>query len=285
MTRPWRARWPGCVIFMSNDAFATAHRAQASTHGVAKYAPLAAAGPLLIKELEALGRALQAPARPLVAVVGGAKVSTKLTVLQNLLPRVDHIIVGGGIANTFLKAAGHEIGRSLHEADLVAQAKKLLHEAGAAGCEIPLPVDAVCARAFAADAEATSKPLNQISAEDMIMDAGPETAARLGAILASAKTIVWNGPLGVFEFDPFSRGTEKLARAIAASNGLLHRRRRRHHRRPSRSLMSARKSPISAPAAAPSLNFSKAENCRPLPSWKKPPGGGLPRQRPKGRNL
>ncbi len=206
-----------CDIYV-NDAFATAHRAQASTHGVAKYAPLAAAGPLLIKELEALGRALQAPARPLVAVVGGAKVSTKLTVLQNLLPRVDHIIVGGGIANTFLKAAGHEIGRSLHEADLVAQAKKLLHEAGAAGCEIPLPVDAVCARAFAADAEATSKPLNQISTEDMIMDAGPETAARLGAILASAKTIVWNGPLGVFEFDPFSRGTEKLARAIAASN-------------------------------------------------------------------
>ena len=201
-----------------NDAFATAHRAQASTHGVAKYSAVAAAGPLLIDELEALARALQAPARPLVAIVGGAKVSGKLSLLENLLRKVDQIIVGGGIANTFLKAAGYEIGRSLHEPDLAPHARQLLLEANAGGAEIPLPVDVVCARAFAADAEAINKPVNALSAEDMIMDAGPETSARLDAILASAGTIVWNGPLGVFEFAQFSRGTQRLARAIAAGN-------------------------------------------------------------------
>lgn len=206
-----------CDIYV-NDAFATAHRAQASTHGVAQYVAVAAAGPLLIKELEALGRALRAPARPLVAIVGGAKVSGKLTLLENLLGKVDQIIVGGGIANTFLKAAGHEIGQSLHEADLVGQARRLLQQAGAGGAEIPLPVDVVSARAFTEDAEATNKSINEVGAADMIMDAGPRTAARLAASLATAGTIVWNGPLGVFEFDQFSRGTQTLARALAESS-------------------------------------------------------------------
>ena len=206
-----------CDIYV-NDAFATAHRAQASTHGVAQYAPVAAAGPLLIKELEALGRALRAPARPLIAIVGGAKVSSKLTLLENLLGKVDQIIVGGGIANTFLKAAGHEIGQSLYEVDLVGQARRLLQQAGAGGAEIPLPVDVVCAGAFAEDAEATNKSINEVGAADMIMDAGPRTAARLAAGLAGAGTIVWNGPLGVFEFDQFSQGTQTLARAVAESN-------------------------------------------------------------------
>ena len=206
-----------CDVYV-NDAFATAHRAQASTHGVAQYAPVAAAGPLLIRELEALGRALRAPARPLVAIVGGAKVSTKLTLLENLLGKVDQIIVGGGIANTFLKAAGNEIGQSLHEADLVGQARRLLQRASAGGAAIPLPVDVVSARAFAEDAEATNKAINEVGAADMIMDAGPKTAARLAAGLAGAGTIVWNGPLGVFEFDQFSRGTRTLARAVAESS-------------------------------------------------------------------
>lgn len=206
-----------CDIYV-NDAFATAHRAQASTHGVAQYAAVAAAGPLLIKELEALGRALRAPARPLVAIVGGAKVSGKLTLLENLLGKVDQIIVGGGIANTFLKAAGHEIGQSLHEADLVGQARQLLQQAGAGGAEIPLPVDVVSARAFAEDAEATNKSINEVGAADMIMDAGPRTAARIAAGLATAGTIVWNGPLGVFEFEQFSQGTATLARAVAESS-------------------------------------------------------------------
>lgn len=206
-----------CDVYV-NDAFATAHRAQASTHGVAQYAPVAAAGPLLIRELEALGRALRAPARPLVAIVGGAKVSTKLTLLENLLGKVDQIIVGGGIANTFLKAAGNEIGQSLHEADLVRQARQLLQQASAGGAAIPLPVDVVSARAFAEDAEATNKAINEVGAADMIMDAGPKTAARLAAGLAGAGTIVWNGPLGVFEFDQFSQGTQTLARAVAESS-------------------------------------------------------------------
>ena len=206
-----------CDIYV-NDAFATAHRAQASTHGVAQYAPVAAAGPLLIRELEALGRALRAPARPLVAIVGGAKVSSKLTLLENLLGKVDQIIVGGGIANTFLKAAGNEIGQSLYEADLVGQARRLLQQASAGGAEIPLPVDVVCAHTFAEDAEATNKSINEVSTADMIMDAGPKTAARLAAGLAGAGTIVWNGPLGVFEFDQFSQGTQTLARAVAESS-------------------------------------------------------------------
>ena len=206
-----------CDVYV-NDAFATAHRAQASTHGVAQYAPVAAAGPLLIRELEALGRALRAPARPLVAIVGGAKVSTKLTLLENLLGKVDQIIVGGGIANTFLKAAGHEIGQSLHEPDLVGQARQLLQRADAGGAAIPLPVDVVSARAFAEDAEATNKAINEVGAADMIMDAGPKTTARLAAGLAGACTIVWNGPLGVFEFDQFSQGTQTLARAVAESS-------------------------------------------------------------------
>ena len=206
-----------CQVYI-NDAFATAHRAQASTHGVAKYAAISAAGPLLITELKALSKALRDPAKPLVAIVGGAKVSTKLTILESLLDKVDQLIVGGGIANTFLKAAGYEIGNSLYEPDLVDVAKRLLDNAKAKGCDIPLPIDVVCGKEFDENTPATTKSIDDVENDDMIMDVGPETGNLLHGYIKDAATIVWNGPLGVFEFDQFSQGTEQLSTAIAKSD-------------------------------------------------------------------
>lgn len=206
-----------CDVFVM-DAFGTAHRAEASTHGVAKYAPIACAGPLLANELEALGKALDNPARPMVAIVGGSKVSTKLTVLESLSKKVDQLIVGGGIANTFIAAAGHPVGKSLYEADLIAEAQRLTAAAQAAGGSIPVPTDVVCGKVFAEDAEATLKPVTAVAEDDMIFDIGPDTVAKLTAILQQAGTIVWNGPVGVFEFDQFGKGTEALAMAIANSS-------------------------------------------------------------------
>jgi phosphoglycerate kinase len=205
-----------CDIYVM-DAFATAHRAEASTHGVAKYAPVACAGPLLTSELEALEKALDAPKRPLVAIVGGSKVSTKLTVLENLLGKVDRLIVGGGIANTFLAAAGHPIGKSLHEADMVGVARELLERSRGSQVEIPLPSDVVVAKEFAASAEADVKGVDEVVATDMILDIGPDTADRFAATLKGAGTVVWNGPVGVFEFDQFGEGTRVLALAVARS--------------------------------------------------------------------
>lgn len=206
-----------CDVFV-NDAFGTAHRAEASTHAVAKFAPLACAGILLAAELDALGKALEAPARPLVAIVAGSKVSTKLTILEALADKVDQLIVGGGIANTFIAAMGHAIGKSLVEPDLIDTAKKIMADARARGAEIPVPTDVVVAPAFAADAPATIKRVDAVEASDMILDIGPETAQAYAALIAKAGTVVWNGPVGVFEFDAFGKGTETLARAIAASN-------------------------------------------------------------------
>ena len=203
-----------CDVF-AMDAFGTAHRAQASTHGVAKHAPVACAGPLLASELDALGRALDEPRRPLVAIVGGSKVSTKLTVLESLLGKVDRLIVGGGIANTFIAAAGHPVGKSLHEPDLVDEAASLTRKAAASGASIPVPTDVVCATAFSADAEAVVKAVEDVTADDMILDIGPETAEHYASLLKEAGTIVWNGPVGVFEFEAFGHGTERLARAVA----------------------------------------------------------------------
>ena len=205
-----------CDVFVM-DAFGTAHRAQASTHGVIEHAPVAAGGPLLMAELDALARALDNPARPLLAIVAGSKVSTKLELLGSLVAKVDQLIVGGGIANTFIAAMGHAVGKSLQEPDLVDTAKAIMADAKARGAEIPLPTDVVVAPAFAADAPATVKPVDQVGADDMILDIGPETAARYAAMIGSAGTVVWNGPVGVFEFDAFGRGTETLARAIAGS--------------------------------------------------------------------
>ena len=199
------------------DAFGTAHRAQASTHGVIRHAPIAVGGPLLMAELDALARALEQPRRPLLAIVAGSKVSTKLELLSSLVGKVDQLIVGGGIANTFLAAQGHAVGKSLFEADLVDTAKKILADATARGADIPLPTDVVVAPAFAADAPATIKPVDQVGAGDMILDIGPETASRYAALIQRAGTVVWNGPVGVFEFDAFGKGTEAVARAIAAS--------------------------------------------------------------------
>src|SRR5690554_6563250 len=196
------------------DAFGTAHRAQASTHGVARFAPQACAGPLLAAELSALELALAAPKRPLVAIVGGSKVSTKLEVLNALSEKCDQLIVGGGIANTFIAAAGHNVGKSLHEADLVAQAKTLM-----ARVDIPLPTDVVVATDFSESAAAVVKPVDQVQDDEMILDIGPDSAARLARLLENAGTILWNGPVGVFEINQFGRGTEALSRAIAASNG------------------------------------------------------------------
>jgi phosphoglycerate kinase len=205
-----------CDVFVM-DAFGTAHRAQASTYGVAKFAPVACAGPLLSAELEALGRALDNPARPIVAIVGGSKVSTKLTVLDSLAGIVDQLIVGGGIANTFIAAAGHNVGKSLYEADMLDIASALA--AGADGkAAIPMPTDVVVADAFSADAAATVKTLAELADGDFILDIGPETAATFSALLADAGTIIWNGPVGVFEFDQFGEGTRSLAEAIAASD-------------------------------------------------------------------
>ncbi len=206
-----------CDVFVM-DAFGTAHRAQASTHGVAKFAPVACAGPLLSGELEALGKALDNPARPMVAIVGGSKVSTKLTVLESLSKIVDQLIVGGGIANTFIAAQGHNVGKSLYEADLVDTAKKLTADAQARGGDIPVPTDVVCAKEFAETAEATLKNVADVTDDDMIFDIGPDSAAALADVLKNAGTIVWNGPVGVFEFDQFGEGTQAIAQAIAASD-------------------------------------------------------------------
>jgi phosphoglycerate kinase len=205
-----------CDVFVM-DAFGTAHRAEASTHGVAKYAPVACAGPLLVAELEALERALAKPARPLVAIVAGSKVSTKLQVLEALLDKVDKLIVGGGIANTFLAATGVKIGKSLCEKDMLGMARMLLERARARGAEIPLPVDVVVAREFAATAHADVRPVGQVADDELILDIGPDTAEQFDAILKSAGTIIWNGPVGVFEFDQFGEGTRAIANAIASS--------------------------------------------------------------------
>ena len=206
-----------CDIFVM-DAFGTAHRAQASTHGVAKYAPVACAGPLLAGELEALGKALDNPDRPMVAIVGGSKVSTKLTVLESLSRVVDQLIVGGGIANTFIAAAGYNVGKSLYEADLVEEAKRLMEAAKAKGSDIPVPVDVVTGKEFSETAEAETKPVDQVADDDMIFDIGPETAKQYAEMLKKAGTIVWNGPVGVFEFDQFGNGTRALGMAIAESS-------------------------------------------------------------------
>jgi phosphoglycerate kinase len=206
-----------CDVFVM-DAFGTAHRAQASTHSVAKFAKVACAGPLLANELDALGRALETPAKPLVAIVGGSKVSTKLTVLKSLSEKVDQLIVGGGIANTFIAAAGFPVGKSLYEPDLIGEAKQLIAMAKQNGSDIPVPVDVVCAKEFSETAAATVKKVSEVAEDDMIMDIGPETAKQYAEILASAKTIVWNGPVGVFEFDQFGGGTQALAEAIAESS-------------------------------------------------------------------
>ena len=205
-----------CDIFV-HDAFGTAHRAEASTYGIAEFAPIACAGPLLAAEIDALTKALAQPKRPLVAIVAGAKVSTKLTILQALAGKVDGLIVGGGIANTFLLAAGLPIGKSLAEPDLVGQAKAVIDAMQARGAAVPIPTDVVTAKRFAADAPATVKAVADVEADDLILDIGPATAALLAEQLKGAGTIVWNGPVGVFEFDAYAHGTETLARAIAAS--------------------------------------------------------------------
>jgi phosphoglycerate kinase len=205
-----------CDVYVM-DAFGTAHRAEASTHGVAKFAKVAAAGPLLVGELEALERALHSPARPLVAIVAGSKVSTKLTVLESLLAKVDKLIVGGGIANTFLAATGVNVGKSLHESEMLDVARKLLAQAKAKGTEIPLPTDVVVAREFAATAHADVRPVGKVKPDEMILDIGPDSAEALGKVIESAGTIVWNGPVGVFEFDQFGEGTKAIATAIARS--------------------------------------------------------------------
>ena len=205
-----------CDVFVM-DAFGTAHRAQASTHGVIRFAPVAAGGPLLMAELDALDKALANPARPLLAIVAGSKVSTKLELLSSLVGKVDQLIVGGGIANTFIAAEGHGVGKSLVENDLLDTARKIDADAKARGAEIPLPTDVVVAPAFAADAPATIKAVDAVGADDMILDIGPQTAAQYAELIAKAGTVVWNGPVGVFEFDAFGKGTEALAKAIASS--------------------------------------------------------------------
>jgi len=199
------------------DAFGTAHRAEASTHGVGKFAKVACAGPLLVGELEALERALAKPARPMIAIVAGSKVSTKLTVLESLLTKVDKLIVGGGIANTFLAATGINVGKSLHEAEMLDMARKLLEQAKARGVEIPLPTDVVVAKEFAATAHADVRSIHDVRPDEMILDIGPDTADRFAALLQKAGTIVWNGPVGVFEFDQFGEGTKAIAQAVAQS--------------------------------------------------------------------
>ena len=206
-----------CDVFVM-DAFGTAHRAQASTHGVIAEARVACGGPLLMAELDALGKALHAPARPLLAIVAGSKVSTKLELLTSLAGKVDQLIVGGGIANTFIAAMGHDVGRSLHEPGLVDTARKIVADARARGADIPLPTDVVVSTRFAADAPAAVKLVDAVAPDEMILDIGPDTAARYAQLIAGAGTVLWNGPVGVFEFDPFGKGTETLARAIAASD-------------------------------------------------------------------
>jgi phosphoglycerate kinase len=206
-----------CDVYV-NDAFGTAHRAEATTHGIARFAKVACAGPLMAGEVEALGRALEAPARPLVAIVAGSKVSTKLTILAALAAKVDQLIVGGGIANTFLLAAGKPIGKSLAEPDLVDEARKIAKALEAKGGSVPIPVDVVCAKEFSATARAEVKASDAVAEDDLILDIGPKTAERLAGLLAKAGTIVWNGPVGVFEFDAFGDGTKRIAEAIADSD-------------------------------------------------------------------
>lgn len=205
-----------CDVFVM-DAFGTAHRAQASTHGVIRFAPVAAGGPLLTAELDALAQALDAPAKPLLAIVAGSKVSTKLELLANLVGKVDQLIVGGGIANTFIAAAGYNVGKSLYEPDLLDTAKKIVADAKARGADIPLPVDVVTAKQFLPDAAAEVKAVDAVAEDDLILDIGPQTAAQYAQLIEKAGTVVWNGPVGVFEFESFSKGTEALARAIASS--------------------------------------------------------------------
>lgn len=207
-----------CDVYV-NDAFGTAHRAEATTQGIAKFAPVVCAGPLLAAELDALGKALGQPARPLLAIVAGSKVSSKLSILQSLAGKVDNLVVGGGIANTFMKAVGLNIGKSLVENDLVAEAKSIIDMMSARGASVPIPVDVVCAKEFSPTAAATVKDVADVSDDDMILDIGPKTAAMLAEQVNKAGTIVWNGPVGVFEFDQFAEGTKTLALAIADSNG------------------------------------------------------------------
>ena len=207
-----------CDVYV-NDAFGTAHRAEATTHGIARFAPIACAGPLLAAELDALGRALHEPKRPLAAIVAGSKVSTKLTILKSLAAKVDQLIVGGGIANTFMLAAGLPIGKSLAERELAGEAKAIIDLMAARGAQVPIPVDVVCAKEFSASAAATVKAATEVADDDLILDIGPKTAAMLAERLGQAGTIVWNGPVGVFEFDAFAKGTEAVARAIAESPG------------------------------------------------------------------
>ena len=206
-----------CDVYVM-DAFGTAHRAQASTHGVGQLAPVACAGPLLARELDALGKALKEPKRPMVAIVGGSKVSTKLTVLESLSKKVDQLIVGGGIANTFIAAAGHNVGKSLYEKDLIPEAQKLTEKARANGGDIPVPVDVVTGKEFSESAAAELKNVDQVADDDLIFDVGPETSKMFAEILKNAGTIVWNGPVGVFEFDQFGEGTKALSLAIAESD-------------------------------------------------------------------
>lgn len=205
-----------CDVFVM-DAFGTAHRAQASTHGVIRVAKQACGGPLLMAELDALATALEHPARPLLAIVGGSKVSSKLALLESLATRVDQLIVGGGIANTFIAALGHGVGKSLVEMDLLDTARRIIAQAKARGAAIPLPSDVVVARALSAEAQATVKAVDAVAADDMILDIGPDTSARYAALIQSAGTVIWNGPVGVFEYDAFANGTQTLARAIAQS--------------------------------------------------------------------
>ena len=206
-----------CDIYV-NDAFGTAHRAEGTTYGIAQFAPVACAGPLLSAEIDAISKALAAPKRPLAAIVAGSKVSTKLTILQALARNVDQLIVGGGIANTFMLAAGLKIGKSLAEPDLVGEAKAVIEAMKARGAEVPIPTDVVCAKTFAADAVATVKPATEVADDDLILDIGPDTAAHLATQLKAAGTIVWNGPMGVFEFAAFENGTKVVAHAIATSS-------------------------------------------------------------------
>jgi phosphoglycerate kinase len=206
-----------CDIYV-NDAFGTAHRAEGTTHGIARFAPIASAGPLLAAEMDAISKALAAPKRPLIAIVAGSKVSTKLTILQSLAKNVDGLIVGGGIANTFMLAAGLKIGKSLTEPDLVGEAKAVIEAMKARGAEVPIPTDVVCAKTFSPDAVATVKRATDVADDDLILDIGPETAAKLAAQLMNAGTIVWNGPVGVFEFAAFEGGTKAIADAVAQSS-------------------------------------------------------------------
>jgi len=205
-----------CDVFV-NDAFGTAHRAEATTHGIARFAPVACAGPLMAAELDALGKALTAPKRPLIAIVAGSKVSTKLSILGELAKKVDHLIVGGGIANTFMLAEGLPVGKSLVEADLVGEANSIIETIKAKGGVVPIPVDVVCAKEFSAQAKATVKDAGDVAADDLILDIGPKTASKFADALRKAGTIVWNGPVGVFEFGQFGEGTKTIAHAIAAS--------------------------------------------------------------------